>query len=50
MYMQIAIGLINKVVLYVMGLFAIFLVWGLGKVSLAQVFVRVLQLSHFRIV
>ena len=33
-----------------MRLFTIFLVWGLGKVSLAQVFVLVLRFSFFSII
>jgi hypothetical protein len=50
MYMYIAINFRNKLVLYVMRLFASCLVWGLGKLSLAQVFVRILRFSSFNII
>jgi len=50
MYMYSPISFRNKVLLYVVLLFAGFLVWGLGKVSLAQVLSKYLGVSPLSII
>ena len=50
MYMWIPISIRNKVLLYVNWLFANFLVWYLGKVCLAQVFVRVRRFCPLNVI
>ena len=50
MCVQIPLSFRNKAVLYVMRLFAGFLVCSLGKVSLAQVFVRILRFFPLNII